>query len=521
MAQLKFLSRQRAVYDFYLSFVIAATVSTVGADFHSAQYGSPVPCESSGWNPTAWTYYHDLQAFQLFKQPILFDICVNNAVNDTQSHVTFRACTPQNTDIQPSTQSPAGYNSSKVNNRRNANTGPSSLNQGNDENSVNSATNGLLNYLRLNPTQSTMLSYQGNTVAGFHISPDINVESAMTAIDKFANQPSTQMTQRAIQQCGAASKTNDTVSSGSFGFVLDTQGDVAAVQSVLANWAAGECLHGDQNNSTWWSNISVSSSPGSTGSSNITRHGDFTSSNITHHGNFTTESTCKYIQANAGDGCWALAQRCGITQAQFESYNGGSGICSTVQVDQYVCCSAGSLPDFSPQPTNGNCFPYTIQTGDFCAAIAKTHQMQVSVIENNNNLTWGWMGCNDLQIGQTICLSPGKPPFPANVPNSVCGPQVNNTTPTPDPTTWAGLNPCPLNACCDIWGQCGITSEFCTAGTANTGAPGTAQPGSNGCISNCGTQIVTSAAPNSFARIGYFEAFNTQRPCLHMWVCNA
>lgn len=65
-------------------------------------------------------------------------------------------------------------------------------------------------------------------------------------------------------------------------------------------------------------------------------------------------------------------------------------------------------------------------------------------------------------------------------------------------------------------GQCGITSDFCTPDPADTKAPGTAQPGSNGCISNCGTDIISSAAPASFARVGYYEAFNYGRPCQHM-----
>ncbi|QGA18027.1 hypothetical protein EYB26_005705 [Talaromyces marneffei] len=62
----------------------------------------------------------------------------------------------------------------------------------------------------------------------------------------------------------------------------------------------------------------------------------------------------------------------------------------------------------------------------------------------------------------------------------------------------------------------GITSEFCTPSLSDTGAPGTAAPGSNGCISNCGTDIVASSPPASFARMGYFESFNDQRSCLHM-----
>lgn len=76
---------------------------------------------------------------------------------------------------------------------------------------------------------------------------------------------------------------------------------------------------------------------------------------------------------------------------------------------------------------------------------------------------------------------------------------------------------CPLNACCNIWGQCGITPEFCTRTTSETGNPGTAQIGTNGCISNCGTAIVNNAGTlPSFNQLGYFEAWNLERPCLHM-----
>ncbi|KAF2159058.1 glycoside hydrolase family 18 protein [Zasmidium cellare ATCC 36951] len=214
------------------------------------------------------------------------------------------------------------------------------------------------------------------------------------------------------------------------------------------------------------------------------------------------EDTCKYIQAQLGDGCYLLAQRCGILRSDLESYYGGSSFCNTVQVNQYVCCSSGSPPDFSPKPTDGNCYVYTVETDDTCSSIATAHQEEVSAIESNNGQTWDWAGC--------------APPFPANVPNAVCGPQVNDTTLTSDPSSWSGLNPCPLNACCDTFGQCGITSDFCTAAPADTGAPGTAQPGSNGCISNCGTDVITSAAPTSFWRVGYYETFNYERPCLHM-----
>jgi len=125
------------------------------------------------------------------------------------------------------------------------------------------------------------------------------------------------------------------------------------------------------------------------------------------------------------------------------------------------------------------------------------------------------MGCSDLQAGELICLSTGTPPMPAPIANAVCGPQKPGTSAPAAGTDLASLNPCPLNACCDIWGQCGTTPEFCTITESPTGAPGTAAVGTNGCISNCGTDIVVGSAPSEYMKVGFFEAFNTGRPCLN------
>ncbi|EQL02078.1 Glycoside hydrolase [Ophiocordyceps sinensis CO18] len=62
---------------------------------------------------------------------------------------------------------------------------------------------------------------------------------------------------------------------------------------------------------------------------------------------------------------------------------------------------------------------------------------------------------------------------------------------------------------------CGTTREFCVP--ASLGPPGTAKPGSNGCISHCGMDIVNNAVgPASQMVLGYFEAWNYRRGCLHM-----
>jgi chitinase len=101
------------------------------------------------------------------------------------------------------------------------------------------------------------------------------------------------------------------------------------------------------------------------------------------------------------------------------------------------------------------------------------------------------------------------------VKGTVCGPQVPGAPILPANTNYSLIYQCPLNACCDIWGQCGTTAEFCTISESTTGAPGTAAPGTNGCISNCGTEIIIGDAPAQYLKIGFFEGYDTQRPCLN------
>jgi chitinase len=231
------------------------------------------------------------------------------------------------------------------------------------------------------------------------------------------------------------------------------------------------------------------------------------------------QTDCTTQTVASGDSCGSLASKCGVSDAQFAQYNPQSNLCSTLTPGQRVCCSPGALPDIRPKPgPNGACASYEIQSGDTCTAIANNNGLTVRDISNfNDKVTWGWLGCNNLMAGLAICLSTGIPPMPAPVAVAVCGPIKPGTSPPNGSVALARLNPCPLNACCNIWGQCGITPEYCTAETGPTGNPGTAPPGYNGCISNCGTNIVGNRqAPSSFTKVGYYESWNWDRTCLNM-----
>ncbi|CAG5181777.1 uncharacterized protein ALTATR162_LOCUS9829 [Alternaria atra] len=235
-----------------------------------------------------------------------------------------------------------------------------------------------------------------------------------------------------------------------------------------------------------------------------------------------SDGTCKTRPVVSGDTCASLASKCGISAAEFTQVNTKTNLCSSLAPGQQVCCSSGKMPDLKPKPdVSGNCAVYTTKKDDSCSVIAASRDLTVTELESFNKKTWGWNGCKRLFPDFKMCVSTGGPPMPASVPNAVCGPTVNGTMQTPVFLTGGDLsmlNPCPLNVCCNIWGQCGLTDDFCVISKSETGAPGTSAPGENGCISNCGRDIIKGSAPASKIKVAYYESWNFARDCLTMWV---
>ncbi|KAH6876559.1 hypothetical protein B0T10DRAFT_414348 [Thelonectria olida] len=175
---------------------------------------------------------------------------------------------------------------------------------------------------------------------------------------------------------------------------------------------------------------------------------------------------------------------------------------------------------------NATCKTYIVQEGDSCWSIGQSWGLTADGINNFNVETWGWRGCHDLATDVKICLSPGKPPLPLPVNNAVCGPQkpgLSLGANAESISDLAKLNPCPLNACCNVWGQCGSSPEFCTPADSSTGNLGTWTPGKAGCISNCGTEIKsdTNNLTSRYHRVGYYDSSHWTRPCLNMNVASS
>lgn len=164
---------------------------------------------------------------------------------------------------------------------------------------------------------------------------------------------------------------------------------------------------------------------------------------------------CRTIQVQDQDICDTLASRCGISRTDFNKYNvGDDKFCKGLKAKQHACCSAGSMPDFAPpQNADGSCFAHKIVDGDTCDSLSAEYSLSHELLDEYNKKTWGWNTCKNFLFNlkeTVICLSKGRPPFPANLPNAVCGPQKLGTVDPKDDSGISKMNPCPLNACCNI-----------------------------------------------------------------------
>ncbi|PNY28158.1 Class V chitinase Chi100 [Tolypocladium capitatum] len=499
----------------------------------------PESCSSAGVDPSAWFAYHSIDRIALCNSTMLLNFALFNHLGDPNASFSIAACTA---DLESG--SDTGSKSSAATCR------PDDGNQTRVTSALQLASSGssspahvsslvaALDQLRAFSNvdkprcndETVKFSYSGQVVVGVYVGAELTSQGIIASVlEQLRNQ---------VQKDGSIAENllvqhcHDRSARYSLGIFANTKADLASVQLVLQSWKNGSCIATmEQSTPAWQSSITYltpsllgNSSSDSSLTGNVTREGNSAhlvarSPEQPHKLVATRDGTCKTVQVVAGDSCGSLAAQCGITPEQFTQYNPKPNMCATLAVGQHVCCSAGSLPDNRPKPgSNNRCYSYLVVTGDSCSALAAAYDLTVDDIEKFNTATWGWNGCANLFASYSICLSTGYPPMPAPIANAVCGPQVNETAIAPPGTDLRTLNECPLKACCNIWGQCGTTSEFCTPSNSTTGAPGTAAPGQNGCISNCGTNIVTSSAPAQTFEIAYFEAFDWQRPCLHMSV---
>jgi LysM repeat protein len=111
---------------------------------------------------------------------------------------------------------------------------------------------------------------------------------------------------------------------------------------------------------------------------------------------------CPSYTVVSGDYCYAIGARYSISVAQLQSYNPGLN-CNNLQIGQVLCVGASS-----------SCPTYTVKSGDYCYAIGQAYGISVAQLQSDNP----GLNCNNLQIGQVLCVGSGGSPTPPTPPTS-------------------------------------------------------------------------------------------------------
>ncbi|TPX08096.1 uncharacterized protein E0L32_010163 [Thyridium curvatum] len=468
----------------------------------------PNRCFVSGPSTGNWSVHPDFKQIKKCKQSMFYDFSLYDPVDDEESTHRIHACSSFGPDFSVL---PATKSQTEVLGSVNVDFEMGWWNEG--FGLAASGIRSLMKQLRTYLEQGygttdrpfIMFAQSGQATVGLYIGQGLLYHGlASSALKTFQNRLvsfNTSTPSLAMQLCGPRYD-----SSHVFGIMATSNGSFSAIQDAIKGWNNASCLSFSESDRLAGEVELTTPLVQANGSTNSTVAARFFS-------RLHSRADCKTVQVESGDSCAKLASKCGISAADFTKYNSASSFCSTLKPKQHVCCSSGSLPDFSPSPNpDGSCHSYQVKPNDNCDDLAAQFSLTRQKLEDFNKKTWGWNGCQLLFIDTIMCLSKGTPPFPAEIANAVCGPQKPGSKPPTDGSDIAKLNPCPLNACCNIWGQCGITRDFCI--DTNTGAPGTAKPGTYGCISNCGMDVVKGDGGGSI-RVGYFEGYGMGRDCLY------
>ncbi|PNY28367.1 Killer toxin subunits alpha/beta-like protein [Tolypocladium capitatum] len=466
----------------------------------------PASCDLVGLNSTDWGVFHSLQRFSSCSHPLLVVTSLYNSLDGNQP-ITLRSCAinglslPKHGAQRPSQSAIQAGHTQRLGvqiawkNSQASSSGADIVSHAQVMAEVAGQGAQMLARLGDDPFTAFIYHPETSTSVGLFAPAGLNTSQLVDLFVEHVNQRGFAGHLLAQGNCadhGAGSLT--------FGIVATSGPDsLAAAQRVVRSWGDSTCISGGYDGRYTTSVI-------------LHVAGDDGKSSVPSPSPLEKRASCRTVEVVTGDLCAALAKRCGISTTDLLKYNPKDKFCNTLRIGQKVCCSSGGLP--IPRPNgDGSCFTYLVKQKDTCWDIAQGNLVTVAEIEKYNTNTWGWGGCKALQQGILICLSSGKPPLPLPVANAVCGPTVRGTRPPPEGTALSSLNPCKLNACCNVWGQCGTTAEFCLP--APPGPPGAPQKeGSPNCISNCGMDIVNKGTPpKNWMSIGYFEGYGPSRPC--------
>lgn len=288
---------------------------------------------------------------------------------------------------------------------------------GNDAFSTNhllSAGQQITNHLALQkPSCNTSVmefAYSQSAAIGVYAGAEVHQHGlTQQVLDKFMNYARANGLSKTtvVQLCGADGRGADY----SVGIVATSAKNLPFIQKAVKTWSDAECVSQSQTGEDWMKvtiriPVPIESVPSnSTNSTSFAR-----STSIVGFGKrarLEIRADCKTTKVQSGDGCWAVANRCGISQTDLEKYN-RANLCNTLAKDELVCCSSGTLPStLPPGNADGTCKTREVVAKDDCSTLASKCGISANDFMKANtkeNL------CSTLLEGQKVCCTAGKYP---------------------------------------------------------------------------------------------------------------
>lgn len=394
-------------------------------------FDCPLPCVEYD-NIHTWTRYFSVSRLERCNKPMLLQFSTTQLLDDPATTVLIRACTLTSPSVSGDVPE-AGLVEVENPKKSEALFDPKldsaascvlataesdgdlhvAISTGDNSGVEVSVAAGLLEGIKAffddpnNCDENFVFAWHNGTVGAAYIGAALGKPSIVSALDILANhlQDNTAfLSNLTVAQLCSSERQRDR----SIGIAIDTTADLAGLQRTALGWSQGDCVavDGTELQATnaidglkiFEIDVLHSSSP------------------------LRKRDTCDYIQVQPGDGCWALADRCGISLNDFYTYNPDPDLCSTLAVDDYVCCSEGDPHTPSgPQPfPNGTCQYIQVQPGEGCWDLSVRCGISLNDFYDNNpdpNL------CSNILPDDYVCCSSGTPytpPPPEPQPDGTC-----------------------------------------------------------------------------------------------------
>lgn len=388
---------------------LAATASShiVTDPYVATQWNTcPPTCESA--NPNDWDFYSDLRILKSCGEPMLLNLVVSNPTGDLNIRQLLYACSTSSVDKNGTLEAEVlGTPSAMRYSTKNVQMETAWRGEETSQYSSHAEVAAQLVQSHLdapaNQNATIAMGYSNEVAFGVFIGSKMEKSKDKSVLQSFL----AKLRQGELNKSGIMMQVCNSSRPAAYnlGVVAEASADPAealsAVQDALATWNNNQCLSGYSGSSN--SKILVGEAEGDF---TPPRNGSSTHGHGSSHGKrlpsekHHRRGTCSAIKVNDGDSCGGLATRCGISSTDFTKYNPSKTLCSSLHTGQHVCCSAGTLPDYSPKPNaDGTCATYTVQNNDDCSTIAAAKSITKDDIKEWNSKSWGWTGCSNIQAG--------------------------------------------------------------------------------------------------------------------------